>query len=140
MDAVFADPNTVLGLDRLQEFLAANQPDAARQFCVLVATDPDQADAVVAGCVFSHVVRSNCGFSEYLVAHSDARGQGLGRQLFEARKAALDAEARRHGHAACYGVFIEVDNPDRTPPILAAAERETALEGWQRVSLFEHLG
>ena len=39
----FADPNTVLGLDRLREFLASNRPGAARQFHVLVAHEATSA-------------------------------------------------------------------------------------------------
>jgi GNAT superfamily N-acetyltransferase len=140
MNRVFPDPNSVLGLDRMQEFLAANRADAARRFCILVATDTELDGAVVAGSVFSHVVASNCGFSEYLVADRSARGQGLGRRLVDARKAVLDAEAQRHGHSGCRGVFIEVDSPVRTPPELAAAESETALDAWERLRLFDHLG
>jgi GNAT superfamily N-acetyltransferase len=140
MDATFADPNIVLGLDRMQEFLAANRPGAARRFYILVATDPATDGAVIGGSVFSHVARSNCGFSEYIVADRSARGRGLGRQLFDTRKAVLDTEARRLGHDACRGVFIEVDNPDRTPADIAAAERETALDAWERLRLFDHLG
>jgi GNAT superfamily N-acetyltransferase len=137
MNMTFADPNTVLGVERLGEFLAANGPAARRRFCVLVAT---RNGAVVGGSVFSYVVRSNCGFSEYLVADRAVRGTGIGRQLFDARKEVLDGEARRFGHAACRGLFIEVDSPDRTPPELRAAERETALDEWDRLRLFEHLG
>jgi GNAT superfamily N-acetyltransferase len=140
MDITFPDPNSVLGLDRMREFLAANRPGASRRFCILVATDPRRAGAVVGGSVFSHVVRSNCGFSEYILADPAARGRGLGRQLFEARKEILDTEARRLGHDACWGVFIEVDNPERLPAHFAAAERETALDSWARLRLFDHLG
>src|SRR5207247_2130001 len=140
MDITFADPNTVLSLDRMQEFLAANQPGAPRRFCVLVASDPARDRPVVGGSVFSYVERSNCGFSEYLLADHAARGRGLGRQLFEGRKAMLDAEARRVGHAACNGVFIEVDDPERSPKAFVGAERETALDAWERRRLFDHLG
>jgi len=140
MDVVFADPNTVLGLDRMQEFLAANRPGAARRFCVLVACGPAPDGVVVGGSVFSYVARSNCGFSEYLVADRAARGRGLGRQLFDERRNVLDAEARRLGQTACRGIFIEVDSPDRTPADLLDAERETALDAWERLRLFEHLG
>jgi GNAT superfamily N-acetyltransferase len=140
LDVTFADPNAVLGLERMQEFLAANRPGAARRLCILVATDSTQAGAVIGGSVFSYVVRSNCGFSGYLVADRAVRGRGIGRQLVDARKKVLDSEARRHGHDACQGVFIEVDNPDREPAHFAAAERETALDGWERLRLFDHLG
>ena len=36
LQLLFADPDLVLGLDRMQEFLASNHPGAARQFCVLM--------------------------------------------------------------------------------------------------------
>jgi GNAT superfamily N-acetyltransferase len=136
----FADPNIVLGLDRMQEFLTDNRPDGPRSFGVLVVIDADQHDSVVGGCVFSHVARSNCGFSEYMVADRGLRGRGMGRRLFEARRLILDTEARRLGYPACRGVFIEVENPDRTPVNFAAAERETALEGWERLRIFDHMG
>ena len=140
MDLTFADPNTVLGLERIQEFLAANRPGAARRFCILVATDSARPDAVIGGSVFSYVVRSNCGFSEYLVADRAVRGRGVGRLLVDARKDVLDTEARRLGHEACRGVFIEVDHPDRAPVHFSAIERETAFDGWARLGLFDHLG
>jgi GNAT superfamily N-acetyltransferase len=140
MNATFPDPNTVLGLDRMQEFLAANRPGAARRFCVLVATDPGSDGAVIGGSVFSYVTRANCGFSEYMLVSGRVRGTGIGRLLFDARKDVLDSEARRLGHEACHGVFIEVDHPDRVPADLAAMEAETALEGWARLRLFDHLG
>jgi len=137
LNATFPDPNTVLGLDRMQEFLAANREDAARRFCVLVAEDGGR---VTGGAVFSYVVRSNCGFSEYIIADLAVRGRGLGRQLFDARKALLDAEAARRGHVASNGLFIEVDNPERTPADFAEAERATSLDTLERLRLFDHLG
>jgi GNAT superfamily N-acetyltransferase len=137
LQATFADPDVVLGLDRMQEFLAANEAGAGRRFCVLVA---EQDGAVTGGSVFSHVARSNCGFSEYIVVHRAMRGRGLGRRLFDARKAVLDAEARNHGRSQCRGLFIEVDNPRRTPPQFAAAERHTAMDTLDRLQVFDHLG
>ena len=135
LNATFQDPNTVLGLDRIQEFLRANRADGPRRFHVLVA---EQNDTIVAGTIFSYVAKSNCGFSEYIVADAAHRGLGLGRDLFNARKAVLDAEALLHGQEHCRGLFIEVDNPERTPPDLVQAERETALDVWQRLRIFAH--
>jgi GNAT superfamily N-acetyltransferase len=140
MNVTFPDPNTVLGLDRMQEFLAANRPGAARRFCVLVATDPGRAGAVVGGSVFSYVARSICGFSEYILVDRRVRGTGLGRRLFDARKEVLDEAARRAGHGGCRGLFIEADNPERVPADFAEIERETALDAWERLRLFDHLG
>lgn len=71
--AVFLDENTLLGLDRLREFLAA--PRAGRVFTILVGSD----EMRVLGCtVFSYVYESNCGFSEYIAVARDIRGSGLG--------------------------------------------------------------
>ena len=137
LNATFPDPNTVLGLDRMQEFLAANPANVRRHFNVLVA---ERDDAVVGGTVFSYVFDSNCGFSEYIVADQRVRGTGLGRSLFDARKAQLDALAKNNGFRGCHGVFIEVDSPERTPAHFAEAEGETALDLRQRVRLFAHLG
>jgi len=134
-----ADPNTVLGLDRLREFLAVNRPGAARQFYVLVSTGA--TEKIVGATVFSYVVASNCGFSEYIVTSRDVRGSGVGRQLVDGRAALLDTAAREHGLGkTCRGIFIEVDNPDRTPADLLAQERETALDARERWRIFDHLG
>lgn len=137
LNATFPDPDSVLGLDRIQEFLQANQADGPRRFCVLVA---QQNAAVVGGTIFSYVARSNCGFSEYIVVDAAVRGSGIGRKLFDARKALLDAEAGRHGVATCRGLFIEVDSPERTPVDLVEAERQTALDPRQRLRMFHRLG
>jgi hypothetical protein len=136
LERTLADPNTTLGADRMREFLAEPR-DGARRFYVLVAR---RGSSVVGGSVFSYVRASNCGFSEYIVAAAGERGTGLGRQLFDARKASLDAQARQHGQAQCNGLFIEVDSPDRTPHELLEAERITALDARERLRIFAHLG
>jgi GNAT superfamily N-acetyltransferase len=133
-----ADPNIVLGLDRLREFLAANGPAAPRRFCVLVADTP--SGEIVGATIFSYVVASNCGFSEYIVTALKVRGTGVGRQLLVGRRALLDTAAREHGLDRCRGVFIEVEHPDRTPAEFLARERETALDARERWRLFDHLG
>src|SRR5437588_6438822 len=138
LNHTFPDPNSVLGLDRIQEFLAATAAGGPRHFRVLVASrNPTE---VIGGTIFSYVQRSNCGFSEYLVVDRAFRGKGLGRELFERRKAILDGLAAHHAQATCRGLFIEADNPQRTPAELAEAERETSLEARERLRLFEHLG
>jgi hypothetical protein len=87
--------------------------------------------------MFSYIPRAICGFSEYLVVDQPLRGQGVGRALFDRRKALLDADARRGGRPACNGLFIEVDSPWRTPPELLAADGFDATE---RLRVFQHLG
>jgi GNAT superfamily N-acetyltransferase len=139
LDNVFPDPNMVLGLDRLQAFVRADPSAATRRFFVLVALD-QASDMVVGGSVFSYVRSTNCGFSEYIVTDRTARGMGLGRRLFDRRKAILDSAAHEQGHPACEGLFIEADNPERTPPDLIEAERQTALDARERLRLFHHLG
>jgi GNAT superfamily N-acetyltransferase len=170
LHATFADPDTVLELDRMQAFLVERAPPSpaaarlpsvdnekgrnlrggaaqrrasapgtqARQFCVVVAEDEDRV--VLGGTVFSYVLASNCGFSEYLVARKERHGQGLGRRLFETRRAVLDELAREIGQPGCRGLFIEADNPLRTPADLQARERETAMDASTRLRLFAHLG
>jgi GNAT superfamily N-acetyltransferase len=138
LQAVFADPNTVLGLDRLREFLAANAAPGERTFYVHAAIGRD--DRVLGATVFSYVPRSNCGFSEYIVSRPDGRGQGIGRRLFDARKRQLDEAASAAGYAGCNGLFIEADNPARTPAALLEAERQTAIDAFERLRLFAHLG
>ncbi len=134
LERTFTDPNAVLGLDRIRQFLSDNVRGGPRLFHVLVA---DVATRIVGLSIFSYVPRSNCGFSEYLVVDQDLRGQGLGRMLFEKRKALLDVDAVGHGHRASNGLFIEVDSPWRTPPDLLAADTFDAVE---RVRIFDHLG
>jgi hypothetical protein len=138
LHAAFADPNTVLELDRMQAFLAQplpRQPD--RHFCVVVA---EEGSVVAGGTVFSYVPATHCGFSEYLVARKERHGQGLGRLLFDARQAVLNELARESGQTSCRGLFIEADNPQRTPPDLQARERETAMDAVTRLQVFAHLG
>jgi GNAT superfamily N-acetyltransferase len=137
LQGTFADPDTVLELDRIQAFLAEREERPVRQFCVVVA---EEAGRVIGGSVFSYVASSNCGFSEYLVVSKNRRGHGLGRRLFDARRTVLDELARKNGHAECRGLFIEADNPERTPPELQAIERETALDTRVRLQIFGHLG
>ena len=137
MAATFADPNVVLGLDRLQEFLAANERNTERRFHVLSARAGEQ---VVGLSVFSYVPASNCGFSEYIVVARGVRGGGLGRRLFDRRKAILDADARLAGRQRCRGLFIEADDPRRVPLEHVTAERGTAIDPVERRRIFAHLG
>ncbi len=128
----------MLGLERIQEFLSASPSSAARSFHVIVAED--RADAqIVGGSVFSYVPRSNCGFSEYMVLEPAARGRGLGRALFNRRRDVLNRCAVQHG-SGCNGLFIEADNPVRTPPELLEAERESSIDALDRLRIFGHLG
>jgi len=140
LNTVFVDPDTVLGLDRIRAFLGANAEPAAvgRTFFVLAAVGA--GDQVVGASLFSYVPASNCGFSEYILSHPSVRGQGLGRQLFEARKRRLETAAQATGQPGCHGLFIEATNPARTPPELLEAERETEMDAAERLRLFAHLG
>ena len=133
--AVFPDPNTVLGLDRLLEFLG--QSSHERVFNVLAAKESDR----LVGCaVFSYVPVSNCGFSEYIAVTKNARGGGLGRKLFDARRGLLDQHARATGRDACRGLFIEADSPARVPTELLKQERTTAIDAEERLRVFAHFG
>ena len=136
LEQTFPDPDSVLGLDRMRQFLA--EKSGERVFKVLVAED--SLGRVVGGSVFSYVPRSNCGFSEYLVLEPPLRGRGLGREVFDRRREILDRLAQQHGYVRCRGLFIEVDNPERTPPELLAAERKSSLDAYERLRLFGHLG
>jgi GNAT superfamily N-acetyltransferase len=135
MHAVFPDQNTVLGLDRLQEFVGQRTSD--RVFNAVVAKEAGE----VVGCVvFSYVPASNCGFSEYIAVAGNVRGGGLGRYLFDARRNLLDEQAGAAGQRACSGLFIEADNPLRVPAALMEQERETAIDTRERLRIFAHLG
>ncbi|MDQ6675143.1 MAG: GNAT family N-acetyltransferase [Chloroflexota bacterium] len=137
LHAAFADPDTVLELDRMQAFLARAGAATDRHFCVVVA---EEAGVLVGGTVFSYVPATNCGFSEYLVARKERHGQGIGRLLFEARRALLNQRANDSGQPSCSGLFIEADNPQRTPLDLQIRERVTAMDAVTRLRLFAHLG
>jgi hypothetical protein len=136
LERTFSDPNSVLGLERLREFLTERASQTQRQFHVLAAQNGEPA-SVVGLSIFSYAPDANCGFSEYLVVDEHLRGQGEGRALFDRRKAVLDADAMLHGHLGCHGLFIEVDSPWRTPPDLLAAE---SFDAMQRLRIFGHLG
>ena len=132
LERTFADPNSVLGLERIQQFLA--DETTPRRFCVMTVEEHNAG--VVGGSIFSYVPHTACGFSEYLVLAPEYRGLGLGRKLFDRRKAILDASANGH----CRGLFIEADDPERTPPEMLEAERESSLDAYARLRLFAHLG
>ena len=131
----FADPNLVLTEEQVRA--AAGRREADRTVHVLVAL---AGDAVVGGTLFTYVVPSHCGFSEYLVVDRAHRRAGIGRKLVEARRATLDRQARAHGAPAARGVFIEVENPQRTPSEFLERERLTALDAWDRLRVFDRLG
>jgi GNAT superfamily N-acetyltransferase len=144
LHATFGDPDTVLELERMQDFLARAHapqqplhPYGDRVFSIIVG---EHDGAVLGGALFSYVPATNCGFSEYLVARKAQHGHGLGRRLFDARRAILDAQARQAGQAACRGLFIEADNPGRTPPDVLAQERQTAIDAAMRLRIFAHFG
>lgn len=137
LEDTFSDPNTTLGVDRMREFLASPQHSPGREFFILTAND---ARHLLGVTIFSYVPASNCGFSEYLVVRRDARGQRVGRHLFDARLDRLHAAARQVGHPHARGLFIEVENPSRTPPDVLEAERSTAMDPDERLRLFAHLG
>ena len=105
-----------------------------------MSSSPRKAGLLLGGTVFSYVPATNCGFSEYLVVRKERHGQGLGRRLFDARRAVLDELAQQSQAGACSGLFIEADNPERTPADLQARERETAMDALVRLQVFAHLG
>lgn len=136
----FADPNIVLPAARMREFLEATRagsPAAGRTFHVLTA----RAGGRLAGAtVFSYVAAAGVGFSEYMVVAPGFRGQGVARRLFDARRAVLDRQARTAGRQGAAGLFIEVENPERTPAEFLERERTTAIDAWARLRFFHHLG
>ena len=126
----FDDPDIVLGLDRMQEFLAA---PSDRSFHVLCALRHHE---VVGLSIFSYVPASNCGFSEYIVVAPEQRGTGLGRALFDRRKSILDASAHARGVDRCRGLFIETDSASGPPPL----KPDTSMDPLLRLRIFAHLG
>jgi len=138
LQRTFADANSVLGSDRIREFLSEGAVGGLRRFHVLVASEIDQHVARVVGTsIFSYVRRSNCGFSEYLAVDAALRQRGLARALFDRRQAVLDADAGLNGQRGCHGLFIEVDSPWRTPAALLELE---SLDPVERLRVFAHFG
>lgn len=136
LQAIFADGNVCLGAERIREFLAAG-PQARRSFHLVVVKAGDQ---VMGGSLFSSVIATGAGVSEYMVLDRRARGQGVSRLLFDYRKSVLDREARRNGFPEATGLFIEVENPGRTPAAYAEQEVRTAMDLLERWRYFKHLG
>lgn len=132
----FADPNIVLSEDRIREFLGMDY-GGERSFHVLLVKD---GDLLVGGTLFSFVPGAGCGFSEYMVVRGGYRGQGVGRMLFDGRREILDRHARNHGLAGARGLFIEVENPERTPQPFLEQERQTAMDAVDRWRVWHRMG
>lgn len=136
LQAHFADGNLWLGPERMRAFLAES-PTAARSFHLLVAGTEDR---VLGGTLFSCSAATGAGFSEYMVLHSDARGSGLSRKLIERRREILMRSARERGHPGSPGVFIEVENPWRSPREFLEKERQVSMDAVERWRYFHHMG
>jgi len=136
LQAIFADDSVCLEAERMREFLAAG-PQSQRSFHLVVAKAGDQ---VIGGSLFSSVIATGAGVSEYMVLDQRARGQGVSRLLFDYRKSVLDREARRNGFPGATGLFIEVESPGRTPTAYAEQELQTAMGLLERWRYFKHLG
>lgn len=137
LQRTFADPSLALGPDPLREFLASDPAHTGRSFTALLAM---AGDLLLGATVFSYIPETACGFSEYLVVRREHQRRGVGRTLMERRKKCLDVFARRQGLAGCRGLFVEAENPVRTPLAVAVAERETAMDILERRAFFARHG
>jgi GNAT superfamily N-acetyltransferase len=104
-----------------------------RENILLVLEDSGR---VVAGTLFHFLRRTNVGFSSYLAVDQDFRGQGLARQLHQARFAVLDEIAGE----MVKGLFIDVVNPDRLSSEELELEHGVGSDPRTRLKAFSSLG
>jgi GNAT superfamily N-acetyltransferase len=104
-----------------------------RQNFVLVA---ERDGEVLGGTVFHYLAAAASGFSSFMGVALKARGQGIARQLHEARLEVLDRAAGGHVD----GMFIDVVNPTRMSGDELAHEQAVGSDPWLRRRIFGRLG
>jgi GNAT superfamily N-acetyltransferase len=129
--AVYFEPDALIPGEALGWLIS--QHSGPRANFVLVA---ERANEVLGGTVFHYLGAAGTGFSSFMGVAQAARGQGLARQLHEARFATLD----RAAGTAVPGVFIDVVNPTRLTPDELERERNVGSDPHQRRRIFARLG
>ena len=104
-----------------------------RENHLLVAEDAGQ---VVGGVLFHYLRPVNAGFSSFMAVAPERRGQGIARQLHDARLATLDRVAGQ----PVRGVFIDVVSPERLSDRDRAREEKVGSDPAARRRAFAALG
>lgn len=127
--AVYFEPDALIPgewLGRMLEFGSEER----HNFVLLAESD----STVVGGTVFHYLAEPNSGFSSFMGVALEARGQGVARQLHDARWSVL------RGQGPVEGVFIDVVNPTRLSEKELAREKAVGSDPWIRRRVFAHLG
>jgi GNAT superfamily N-acetyltransferase len=103
-----------------------------RNFLIVAEADGH----VVGGALFHYLAEAGSGFSSFLGVERAYRGQGIARQMHDARFSILD----RAAGAPIPGVFIDVVNPSRMSAAELERERRVGSDPWGRRAAFEKLG
>jgi len=136
LERTFPDGNVMADLISLRRQLQ-HRVNRRRIHFLLVA---EQGRRLLGGTLFTYVITANTAFSDYLVVQPAARGQGLGRALFNQRADILQKAANLFGRPQPLGVMIEVANPLRMTARQRQAEAASALDPVQRRRMFAHMG
>lgn len=128
-ERVFPDPELLIPPHVLPHMLARQTPQ--RRNFMLVAEAEGQ---VVGGALFHYLASSQTGFSSFLAVAPEWRGQGIARQLHQARWTTLESAGPVHG------LFIDVVAPERLVPEELARERAYGLDPADRRRIFHRLG
>lgn len=113
--AGFPDPNERESLANMARYLKLRRDGwyGANNYHIILALDGERT---VAASVSDYLATPNCGVIEFLLVDESVRGTGVGKTVHTATVAALDADARRAGHAGVDGVVIELNDPFQVAP------------------------
>lgn len=129
---VYFEPEMLIPASYIGVMLRASTP--GRHNFMLVA---EHDGRVVGGSVFHRFRGPDAGFSSFMATAPEVRGQGVARQLHEARFALLDGASPR-GRVS--GVFIDVVAPERLTARQLETERKVGSDPARRRAVFARLG
>jgi GNAT superfamily N-acetyltransferase len=130
-ERTYFEPDMLIPASIIGQMLGWSNLD--RQNVLLVL---EEAGRVVAGTLFHYLRQINVGFSSYLVVDQDFRGQGLARQLHQARFRVLDEISGE----MVKGLFIDVVNPARLSKPELELEHSVGSDPSTRLKAFASLG
>jgi GNAT superfamily N-acetyltransferase len=130
-NAVYYEPDALIPGGAIRMMLSV--PMVKRTNVLLVA---EEADTLLGGVLFHYLQKPNVGFSSFMGTSLEARGQGVGRKLHEARFATLDEIAGKKVE----GVFLDSVAPERLTQEELEAEHKVNSDPVRRRDIFQHLG
>ena len=130
-EATYFEPEMLIPASFIGQMLQWS--DSSRSNHLIVLEDQRR---VVAGTLFHYLAKQKIGFSSYLAVAPAQRGQGLARQLHEARAALLEEISGGSYH----GVLIDVVNPTRLSAHELELERSVGSDPVNRLRVFSSLG